>query len=215
MAATYNNDHPPLAGLASGAPESPAAGRVAAGTPLNDQDTHAAERQLLRRKALLAAGDGRATAQEVADAANRHFRIQAENAMGAAAGATLGAPAWAVQMQQQLTQQIQGVQRDMQRDLRREIQGVQREIQGVQRELRHIQARQHNSTAGEPEDTILPIEDATGQIPPNFPATRRDLEGLSFADLGTLLAFHGLPQQASTRDRRHRLEKFLGMHPSV
>ena len=106
--ANYQNAHPPLPGLGSAVPDSPAAG-IFAGAPLNDGDMDAATRQTKRRRVLHESNPRRATNQEVRDAVKRELRVHMENATGAAAGV----PPWAVAMQNQLNgmqNQLNGMQ---------------------------------------------------------------------------------------------------------
>ncbi|KAG7374415.1 hypothetical protein IV203_013510 [Nitzschia inconspicua] len=103
--ANYQNAYPALPGLASGAPDSPAAA-IAAGAPLNDGDMDAATRQAKRRRVLHEANPPRATNQEVQDAVKRELCVHMENATGAA-----GIPPWALAMQNQLND-MQSIQRN-------------------------------------------------------------------------------------------------------
>ncbi|KAL4436111.1 hypothetical protein ABPG77_005559 [Micractinium sp. CCAP 211/92] len=72
-------------------------------------------------------------------------------------------------------------------------------------------ARQHNSRALLPTDALAPVPHPdTGVLPLNFPATNNDLEMLSYAQLGKLLAFYGESLAGGTLARRNRLKAFIG-----
>jgi archaellum component FlaC len=58
---------------------------------------------------------------------------------------------------------------------------------------------------------ILPVTNAAGLVPPNFPHTNRGLVNLTAPAIQTLLQFYGLPHAAPIATQRQRLRQHLGL----
>ncbi|KAL4436110.1 hypothetical protein ABPG77_005558 [Micractinium sp. CCAP 211/92] len=73
-------------------------------------------------------------------------------------------------------------------------------------------ARNENGRASRPGSALIPVPHPdTGAQPPFFPATNDDLEMLSYAQLGKLLAFYDRSLAGNTLARRNRLKAFIVM----
>ena len=77
--------------------------------------------------------------------------------------------------------------------------------------LHNIEARQLNATAVEQGDPLVSLLTAAGKVPPNFPATRRDLHDLSNTTVKALLIDYHQPVPHDPVHRRQRLKQFIGI----
>ena len=198
MMANYTANYPALPALASNANDHPAAA-VVAGTPLNDDDTSAAQLQLGYRKVL--AETNLATVPEIQAAEKRALQISLENATGNAA-----APAWAIAIQNQLT----NVQNQM-NNMQNQMNNLQNQMNNMGSQLQNLDIRQRNLNTDRPNHAIVPCRNAAGVIPPNFPQTRAALDSLDGPALSGLLNFYGLAVPHQVEERRTQLKAFLGV----
>jgi uncharacterized protein YoxC len=103
---------------------------------------------------------------------------------------------------QNLTNDVQNVTNDVQ-NLRNDVQNLTARMDGFDLQMQNLAARQHNSTASDPEDALLPIRNQAGNVALNFPLTMRDLNNLDPQELSDLLHFYGKPRHpAATRFKR-------------
>ncbi len=77
--------------------------------------------------------------------------------------------------------------------------------------IRNIEARQLNAMAIEQGDPLVVLLTPSGKVPPNFPATRRDLHDLSNTTVKTLLTHYQQPISPDPTLRRHRLKQYVGI----
>lgn len=99
----------------------------------------------------------------------------------AAIAAVDDAPAWAVAMLLQITQENQV--------LRQEVSNIEKRLSLEVRNLRAVVANGRNRSS----NSIIPIVDQNGAVPPNFPPTWMALERLCAAHVDGLLTAFELP----------------------
>ena len=184
--ANYATDIPALPGLASGAHENVAA-NIAAGTPLNDNNMHAAQRQYKNRKRLANCDPPAATQDEVTAAKRRKREVESAHFDGPT-------PHWAQQMQQQMQQMQQQLQRQMKEESARSMNRARR-------------------NTADPITSLIRLSDGAlpNDAPHNlqFPANQQALESMTGARLTHLLNFYGLAQDGTVTEKKDRLKQHL------
>jgi hypothetical protein len=84
-------------------------------------------------------------------------------------------------------------------------------IQATLEEMRNEIARMNNHQCSALEHPLMPIHVAAVPVPPNFPATMKELAHLSAARLVPILHYYGLPEEGSLPLRRRRVGAQLGV----
>jgi hypothetical protein len=94
------------------------------------------------------------------------------------------------------------------------VQGLVNQMNGFQNQMNarfdSLEARFINSTVREVEDGVLPLINAAGVPPPNFPNTLLEFQNLTAQQVTALLVYYQLPN-APAATRRIRLRRFLGL----
>ena len=94
--------------------------------------------------------------------------------------------------------------------------GLETRMSAQEVEIQNSRAFCYNSSAivgTEGMQDILPLRDALGNLPPEFPTTKDALHSLDLASINTLLDFYGRPRtrQARIETQRKILKKYLGI----
>jgi hypothetical protein len=84
-------------------------------------------------------------------------------------------------------------------------------LEHIEIHLHNIEARQLNAMAVEQGDPLVSLLTSEGNVPPNFPVTRRDLHDLSNTTVKALLIDYHQPVPHDPVHRRQRLKQFIGI----
>lgn len=84
-------------------------------------------------------------------------------------------------------------------------------LEHIEVRLRNIEARQLNAIALEQGDPLVVLLNGAGEVPPHFPATRRDVHDLSNTTVKALLTHYHQPVPHDPIHRRQRLKQFIGI----
>jgi len=79
--------------------------------------------------------------------------------------------------------------------------------------LYNCNAVSYNRSSDRSVSDLLPLKDAGGHIPEDFPATRQDVFALSIAACNSLLNAYALPLGGAVDAKRKRLANHFGLPP--
>jgi hypothetical protein len=199
MANTYAVDILPLAVLASGAADNPAAG-IAQGDALSDQHVADASKQHRNRKKLAMTEEPLVTAAELVASKRRKHEVQSANFDGPV-------PLWAQQMQQQMQQ--------MQQQLGQQMQHLgQQTDRRIQQESERSTNRSRRNTSDPIVNVIRLLDGAKPNVAPHVLWFPRDYDQLSCATgprVNALLDFYGVGGGGDAEANRKILTNHLGV----
>jgi hypothetical protein len=195
MANTYAVGILPLAVLASGAEDNPAAG-IAQGDALSDQHVADASKQHRNRKRLATTEEPLVTAAELVASKRRKHEVQSANFDGPV-------PLWAQQMHQQMQQMQQQMQQQMEQIDRRIQQESERSMNRSKRKLSDPIA-----------NVIRLLDGAKPNEAPHalwFPADYDKLARATGPSVTALLGFYGVGLGGNAEANRALLKDHLGV----
>lgn len=93
---------------------------------------------------------------------------------------------------------------------------VNAQLTALNNRLERSDSYMKNILSESPDDALFALPNDTGNVPANFPSTRREFEDLGLAEINALLGFYGLGLGANCRKARlNRLRRFIGVRTAL